>query len=645
VTPETKANDKQTGQGFVEFALILPVLLLLMFGVIEFGRLLFIYTEVSNAAREAVRYGIVQGTGMDAANYEDCEGIRAAAQGATVLTAIEDDDISISYDNGHEEIYETCPPHSADPGVHFGDRLMVEIIYQVTPLVLFRDAGPFNVRFSTARTIVYEGLPLSGFTGGGATGNPLAFPSTFAFVRDPDCPEDDEDCCRGHFEWDSVSGADGYILNRWQPSESVITDTLVTFHPDPGSPMTVGHAETYFVQAYDATETSGRSNYAAVSCLNRPKLFRYEPDDSCTGQFKWDKVEYAEGYHLYTPDSTFDVDVNDDCGPHGCSYDPGSLTTNGPFTVTAYTSWGDGLSSSIEVPGCTYPLLAPELSWNHDDGDPCVDTAFVWNAVEDALGYRLYEASVGQIGPDIPTTTLTYSQTVANGERYQVVPYNLHGPSGPSNVVFVHGCPGPQDLAFYLHTQWPGPGPSGSECLDHDGYPPLLMNINPQTCRQQVYDYNNGDGAPEGRKVLQDGAAPSAGETDSNKYLAWHTSLESTLTITGPVTLRLWYINLHTAGEVPVDVYLCRYSSTAYDDCEHSEITIVKNKDEWTAATATWSLSPAMTVVPPDELAVYLIHDGGSKSVEQVWFIYDKGQFYLGDGYESRIEFEGEYGP
>jgi Flp pilus assembly protein TadG len=60
---ESKASEKQAGQGFVEFALILPVLLLLMFGVIEFGRLLFIYTEVSNATREAVRFGVVRGEG------------------------------------------------------------------------------------------------------------------------------------------------------------------------------------------------------------------------------------------------------------------------------------------------------------------------------------------------------------------------------------------------------------------------------------------------------------------------------------------------------------------------------------------------------------------------------------------------------
>ncbi len=57
----TSKKDKQVGQGLVEFALILPVLLLLMWGIIEFGRMLVMYTEVSNAAREAIRYSVARG--------------------------------------------------------------------------------------------------------------------------------------------------------------------------------------------------------------------------------------------------------------------------------------------------------------------------------------------------------------------------------------------------------------------------------------------------------------------------------------------------------------------------------------------------------------------------------------------------------
>lgn len=44
------------GQGLVEFALALPILLLLLFGVIEFGRLLQTWLAIQNAARFGLRY-------------------------------------------------------------------------------------------------------------------------------------------------------------------------------------------------------------------------------------------------------------------------------------------------------------------------------------------------------------------------------------------------------------------------------------------------------------------------------------------------------------------------------------------------------------------------------------------------------------
>jgi len=49
-----------------EFMLILPVLLLLTFGIVEGGRLIWAYNTVSHAAREGARYAIVHGSEYDA---------------------------------------------------------------------------------------------------------------------------------------------------------------------------------------------------------------------------------------------------------------------------------------------------------------------------------------------------------------------------------------------------------------------------------------------------------------------------------------------------------------------------------------------------------------------------------------------------
>lgn len=53
------------GQALVEMALVLPLFILLLFGVIEMGRIGYSYTTVSNAAREGGRAAALGGTNHD----------------------------------------------------------------------------------------------------------------------------------------------------------------------------------------------------------------------------------------------------------------------------------------------------------------------------------------------------------------------------------------------------------------------------------------------------------------------------------------------------------------------------------------------------------------------------------------------------
>jgi len=53
------AEHPHRGQALVELALIIPVFLLIVMGVFDFGRAIVAYNQVSNAARAATRTGIV----------------------------------------------------------------------------------------------------------------------------------------------------------------------------------------------------------------------------------------------------------------------------------------------------------------------------------------------------------------------------------------------------------------------------------------------------------------------------------------------------------------------------------------------------------------------------------------------------------
>jgi hypothetical protein len=46
----------ESGQALVEFALVVPLLVLIVLGIIDFGRIFYTYEALANAAREGARY-------------------------------------------------------------------------------------------------------------------------------------------------------------------------------------------------------------------------------------------------------------------------------------------------------------------------------------------------------------------------------------------------------------------------------------------------------------------------------------------------------------------------------------------------------------------------------------------------------------
>ena len=47
------------GQSLVEFALVLPIFAIMLFGIIDFGRYVFTANSLNNGAREAARFASV----------------------------------------------------------------------------------------------------------------------------------------------------------------------------------------------------------------------------------------------------------------------------------------------------------------------------------------------------------------------------------------------------------------------------------------------------------------------------------------------------------------------------------------------------------------------------------------------------------
>ena len=58
----SKSRDSETGQGLVEFAFVVPVLLVIMLGVVQLGWIFTSQIGLTNSIREAARYAATQRT-------------------------------------------------------------------------------------------------------------------------------------------------------------------------------------------------------------------------------------------------------------------------------------------------------------------------------------------------------------------------------------------------------------------------------------------------------------------------------------------------------------------------------------------------------------------------------------------------------
>jgi len=61
ITAPVRFREKKPGAAVVEFAVVAPVFILLVFGMIEFGRLVMVQQMLTNASREVARMSVVEG--------------------------------------------------------------------------------------------------------------------------------------------------------------------------------------------------------------------------------------------------------------------------------------------------------------------------------------------------------------------------------------------------------------------------------------------------------------------------------------------------------------------------------------------------------------------------------------------------------
>jgi len=174
------AQTRQRAQGIVEFALISLLLFTLLIGIIEMGRMMFLFSQVASAAQEGTRFGVIHPyqivSSIDDCGAPICYGypepahtdnpcnIVAQARARTVLiptqrpisdTQSEILNVEVGFDHGdltHTMALQTPPGFM--PGT---DRVVVTASYSMTFMTpLLSSFGPIKLQMVSARTIMQD---------------------------------------------------------------------------------------------------------------------------------------------------------------------------------------------------------------------------------------------------------------------------------------------------------------------------------------------------------------------------------------------------------------------------------------------------------------------------------------------------------
>jgi Flp pilus assembly protein TadG len=91
------------GQAIAEFALAVPVFLLMVFGLLDIGRVVYVNNAIAQGAREAARWGSVQGRSGTAAGLTSI-----AAYARSSMAAVPNPTVTVTCTDGVGNAVATC---------------------------------------------------------------------------------------------------------------------------------------------------------------------------------------------------------------------------------------------------------------------------------------------------------------------------------------------------------------------------------------------------------------------------------------------------------------------------------------------------------------------------------------------------------
>jgi Flp pilus assembly protein TadG len=138
LTPKSDSlKRRQKGSAMVESALTFLVFMVLLLGILDFGRMVWSYTLISYAAREATRYAMVRGTGTS--HTASSDQIKAIVTSQAPGLGLDTSNTAVTF----------TPDQSP------GSTVKVAVTYNFTPLVPYIPSGTVTLK-STSQMMIYQ---------------------------------------------------------------------------------------------------------------------------------------------------------------------------------------------------------------------------------------------------------------------------------------------------------------------------------------------------------------------------------------------------------------------------------------------------------------------------------------------------------
>jgi hypothetical protein len=371
----SKRKNKSLGQALVEFSLMLPVVLLVIFMIIDLARLLYAWVAIENAARFGVRYAVTgEYNSLYCLGYsggvcdEDSEEVNAR------LTSIEDaarsgsaavwvDFGALAHEAGYYQvticssksgyvyfppdqelhIYADCTPgnHPGDPG----DRVLVSIDYEHPVITPFFSVWWPHLHLTSTREGVVERFRTARLNAAPPT---LALP-TFTPTKTSTPTETGTA---------TITSTITQTLCKVPPVVTIISPTDgATYAPPAGVP---GEAEAYDPDNIDTATCAdiGGTNGTGISSV----YFQYQYYDGSSWVTVYTHTEGAAAYCAFGGNSS-------PCGTHpltSSSWPSGGVMSSGLHRLRVRAQDDEGVWSPYEVveftlnpPATPTPTLTP----------------------------------------------------------------------------------------------------------------------------------------------------------------------------------------------------------------------------------------------------------------------------------------------